>query len=160
MSRAIRESIAKIFIVEATAGALSRAEETKKWHPSLLWLEQAASDAVVAFANLTDKPAKTIDKVAAVIERVKALKDDLTLSPDQTEPEPHSDVYLASAITMLLDDLVSTIRDKNKLAIIEPLHECAVNVESELDRDLQLFDVRKEADMFVEAINYRIAESL
>lgn len=160
MSRAIRGAIAKVFIVEAASAALSRAPEAAHLQPSLLWMEEESARVVVELAKMTQRPDRTIRKVQAIIDHVKGLKEYVEAPAPDAKPAPHSDVYLAAANTMLLDDIYVTLRDPAKIRLIEPLHQAAVSVEEALDHDCSLIDVRREADNFIAAVYQRIEEAV
>ena len=162
MSRAIRETLAKLIVVETSVNILSRIKETKDYHPALVWMKDEVERVALEMAKLAKQPVKTAYKADEIIDHIKNLRGNEVPIPTEEERQagepPHSEVYLASAVTIILDDLVQLVRDPIKLDLLKPLHECAVNVEQGLDAGCVLYDVRKEADEFIELIYAKIAE--
>lgn len=160
MSKSIRAACAKLTTVETATKVLMRLPEAGPLLPSLMWMRQETEQVLIALCKMSDQdPMKVARKVDAIIDHVKRLKDELPDDAGHGEPEPHSDVYLASACTLILDDLLQVYRDPVKIRMIKPLHECAVNIEATLDEGCVLYDARKEADLFVERIYREIDEA-
>ena len=151
--------MAKLLVVKATADRLAQLKQASEVLAGLYWLSSAAEKAMQDLTIATGNPWKVVKRADAVLDSIRELKDDITIEPEkETEFDPHSEIYLACSMTIILDDIVMKIKDKNKLRLLEPLHEAAVNIEILLDKDLQQYDARKAADEFVERVYLKIEE--
>lgn len=143
MSKAIRSACAKLLTVETAAGILMQTPQASPLLPSLMWLREEVSDAMVTLCKTTKRPVKEAEKVDKIIDQVKKVRDE---SPNV---KPHGEIYLAFAITLILDDLLMQYNDPVKKAMIGPLHECAMNIEAGLDNSCDLYETHKEADDYL-----------
>lgn len=148
------EVLAKLLVVETSARVLSQLKEAEAYQPALLWMREEVERVMIELAHLTDKPMKHAKRADRIIKAVRAMKDDL---PADAEPEPDGDIYLASAITIILDDLLAAMSQKES-DLVKPLLECALTVEGGLDKDFEKYDTRKEAASFIERVYQRIQE--
>lgn len=181
MSRSKRETIVKLIIVSTTAGILvndihkyrQQPEIVTEMAPSIMWL---AHESRVVADNFTDQLQarygkdqrkqnreynKNADRINGAIKELRSRVDQIHTDPpaegEDYQYEDHAEIWMASAIVMILDDLVQTIRDPKKLEIITPLYEAAVAIDERLDKWGSQYNPRTGADAFV-ALVYEVIE--
>lgn len=135
-----------------------RLPEARSLLPSLLYLRDEAEAVMIFLMKTTSDPLRESRKVDEIIQHIKKMQDDVVIDESCTKPEPHSDVYLASACTQILEDLVQVYTDREKKDRIEPMRQCAQNIEDELDKYCSFDETRAEAGAFIERIYRKIDE--
>lgn len=153
MSKADRAAAVKLMAVGCTARGLTLMDGiVAEKHPTLHWMATECGEVaakIIDFKQGCRKSMKEAIKVNQIAKRVAAYKDNMPeLGPDAV-PDPHGDVYLASACVMILDDLYQTLGSEWKKELIEPLHDAAVEVELSIDESFKHIKSRREADEFI-----------
>lgn len=149
--------LVKLMIIDTACESLLVNEYIKEAHPTILWMREEIENVQVALMQgQTQRRIKSWLRVGdRVLAQIYTLRDDLPEPPQ--EPEPWSDLYLASVATHLLDDMAQ-VPDKGYL--VEPLLTAAYRVEEMTHiRGMNEDQVRESAGYFIDQIYLKMREA-
>lgn len=147
--------LVKLMLVDSAVRGLLENRYIPEAHATLLWMQDEITRVQ---GEVLDQAGTEKQKVSwlrvgdAALHHIYSLREELP--PGEHAPEPGSDLYLASVMTHILDDMAAA---KGKRQLIEPLLDAAYSVELMVEYK-QADDHRACANEFVESIYGKMGE--
>lgn len=149
----LSEAMAALVMVRSCAACLQKNGCFAEYHATLLWMHDDIWRVLGDIAALSSLPHFVAHEADLLVEYIRAMKN----NKEAQKIEEQGDVWMLSAMTMLLDDVGVALRDPAKIVLVQPIIDAGFSVQMGVADSAGFFDVHKRAEQFVHEIYGRMA---
>lgn len=125
--------------------------KVEEYYPTLVWIEEETQPTIQAVVNTMnpDLARAYLARTDRTVIRFRAMV------PDDYDPDDnHSELdglWMITAMSMLIDDVMQAVRDPEKLKLISPLEDTINSLQQKFDQEIiELYD---DANDFVKRVS-------